>query len=260
MSPLPARIEARARALALGLPDWTPPTAEPAATVALLRDGDDGLETFIMRRALTMPFAPGMYVFPGGRVDARDFTEPSRDETWSHLAQRMSADITLARALVHCAVRELIEETGVDVRGATDVELLQIPLIDHWVTPEVEERRYDVRFFATALPAGQQAQMRGTEADVAQWIRPGDAVSGFRAGNYPMLPPTVAVLALLAEFDVASDALAHLAQRPVRPLLPRAVLGDDDALQWSLVDDRTGAVIRAAHEMPHAWEARGVRE
>jgi len=46
-----------------------------AATVVLLRDGESGLETFVMRRATTMAFAPRMHVFPGGRVDDIDFRE-----------------------------------------------------------------------------------------------------------------------------------------------------------------------------------------
>ena len=52
----------------------------PAATVMLVRDGADGLETFVLRRVSAMAFAAGMTVFPGGGVDAAD-----RDETvgWS---------------------------------------------------------------------------------------------------------------------------------------------------------------------------------
>jgi 8-oxo-dGTP pyrophosphatase MutT (NUDIX family) len=249
MSRLP--YEARARALALGQPDWTPPVAHPAATVALLRDSDVGVETFLMRRSLTMPFAPGMFVFPGGRVDERDTTSPI--DVAPDLASRMHASPDLAAALLHCAVRELHEETGVRV-GLED-----IPVIDHWITPEVEDRRYDVRFFAAALPAEQQATMVGTEADYVVWLQPAAAIDEFRAGRMAMLPPTVAVLALLADCASSAEALRTLAQRPVLPLLPRADLDADGALQWSLVNDRTGEVIRAAHEMPHAWESRGVQ-
>ena len=38
-----------------------------AATVLLLRDGPDGLETWLLRRVPKMAFAPGMSVFPGRR-------------------------------------------------------------------------------------------------------------------------------------------------------------------------------------------------
>ena len=38
-----------------------------AATVMLLRDGDAGLEVFMLRRNLASDFVGGAYVFPGGR-------------------------------------------------------------------------------------------------------------------------------------------------------------------------------------------------
>ena len=44
-----------------------------AATVMLVRDGDDGrLEVFMLRRNLRSDFVGGAYVFPGGAVDPAD--------------------------------------------------------------------------------------------------------------------------------------------------------------------------------------------
>ena len=43
-----------------------------AATVLLLRDGDDGLEVAMLRRRLDSGFVPGAYVFPGGALDEGD--------------------------------------------------------------------------------------------------------------------------------------------------------------------------------------------
>ena len=43
-----------------------------AATVMLIRDGVGGVEVFMLRRTLSAAFASGMYVFPGGAVDAAD--------------------------------------------------------------------------------------------------------------------------------------------------------------------------------------------
>src|SRR4051794_30675319 len=44
----------------------TPPATRDASTVVLLRDGVNGLEAYLLRRASTMSFGPGMHVFPGG--------------------------------------------------------------------------------------------------------------------------------------------------------------------------------------------------
>ena len=43
----------------------------PAATVILLRDGDAGLETVMLRKNSKIAFG-GMWVFPGGRLDEDD--------------------------------------------------------------------------------------------------------------------------------------------------------------------------------------------
>jgi hypothetical protein len=169
----------------------------------------------------------------------------------------MSADPKLAGALINCAVRELAEETGVQID--TPVNPAHFPVIDHWITPEVEERRYDVRFFGYVLPAGQEPKLLGTEADAAAWMRPGAVIEQFRAGNMPLLPPTLAVLAALSEFSSADRAMSELARRPVQPLMPKATLDATNHIRWSLVNAITGTVVRAEHERPHAWEVRGVR-
>ena len=53
-----------------GTPSDVP--VKPAATVLLVRDGDAGLEVFMLRRTFSAAFASGMFVFPGGKVDEVD--------------------------------------------------------------------------------------------------------------------------------------------------------------------------------------------
>ena len=47
----------------------------PAATVVLLRDTSDGIETLLLRRNTAVEFAGGLWVFPGGRIDPEDHVE-----------------------------------------------------------------------------------------------------------------------------------------------------------------------------------------
>src|SRR4029450_4221590 len=54
----------------------------PAATVALLRDGRNGLEAYLQRRPLGRGFAGGLWVFPGGRGDEAD-RAPAVDASWA---------------------------------------------------------------------------------------------------------------------------------------------------------------------------------
>ncbi|BBX83267.1 NUDIX hydrolase [Mycolicibacterium aubagnense] len=101
---------------------------KPAATVMLVRDGAPGIEVFLMRRTMSMAFAGGMTVFPGGGVDERDYdlfvasgdgdadiawTGP--DRTW--WAEKFGVDPVLAGALVCAAARETFEESGVLFAG-----------------------------------------------------------------------------------------------------------------------------------------------
>lgn len=88
----------------------------------VVRDGDAGVEVFVLERAARMAFAAGMTVFPGGGVNETD-SDP--DIPWSGpdpawWAERWRIDGAAARGLVVAAVRELYEETGVllaDVAG-----------------------------------------------------------------------------------------------------------------------------------------------
>ena len=87
-------------------PQRAPAVARPAATVLLLRDGAQGVEVLMTRRALTASFAPGAYVFPGGGIDANDASHHP-------LAQRRASqsDERLTQALA--AIRESHEELGI---------------------------------------------------------------------------------------------------------------------------------------------------
>ena len=63
-------------------------TAPPldAATVVMLRDGEDGLQVLLMRRHQASNVLGGVYVFPGGKLDAAD-----QDPQW---LPRLSQDST----------------------------------------------------------------------------------------------------------------------------------------------------------------------
>lgn len=283
---MPDDLVARARLLADG-GDWTPPDAVPATTVVLLRDGAAGLEVLLMRRPRTMAFAPGMHVFPGGRVDLpTDAAAPVRG---SLPIGDWAPDAGLAQAIVVAGVRETFEEAGVllaaDRAGRTakpegdwdrDRALSETPggfgqvlarrrlhieadllvPIAHWVTPEVEARRFDTRFLAAALPPGQTVDRHATETDTAQWITPTAALAEHSAGRMAMLPPTSAVLSDLAGCRSAGDALEWARARRVIPVMPRAV-ASGDGLEWVLVHAYTGAVLGPAEE-PAGSEERGI--
>jgi 8-oxo-dGTP pyrophosphatase MutT (NUDIX family) len=220
-----------------------------------------GLEVYMLRRKSSMAFAPGAFVFPGGSVDPRDADEqvtwagPDPAE-WGEV---FDAPPELACALVCAAVRETFEESGVLLAGPSadtvvadttgeDWEQDRHALLDRslslaemlgrrglvlrsdllrpwsrWITPVVEERRYDTRFFAAALPDGQRTRDVGGEAAEVAWVRPGDAIAAGRRNEIVLYPPTAVSLAELA---ARPDVAAALEPRQVRPVLPEAIMAD----------------------------------
>ena len=52
----------------------SPKPAHPAATVLLVRDGDDGVEVLMIHRSSKTAFG-GLWAFPGGRIEDEDIPE-----------------------------------------------------------------------------------------------------------------------------------------------------------------------------------------
>lgn len=264
----------RAREVLVGNRSVVPP--RDAATVMLLRPSasSPGLEVYMLRRKASMAFAPGAFVFPGGSVDARDTEQqvawagPAPGE-WG---QVLDAPPELARALVCAAVRETFEETGVLLAGPTPESAVadttderweadRKALLDRslslagmlrerqlvlrsdllrpwsrWITPEVEERRYDTRFFAAALPAQQRTRDVGGEADDVAWVRPADAIALGRRREIMLMPPTAVTL---AELTTCGDVAAAItAQRIIQPLQPDVIVADGTT--WLTIPEGLG--------------------
>ncbi|MBV9486044.1 MAG: NUDIX hydrolase [Frankiaceae bacterium] len=247
-----------------------------AATVVLARDGTAGPEVYLLRRAASMAFAAGAFVFPGGSVDARD--QDLGDDYWvgpppSFWAKALTCSEPLAKSLVCAAVRETFEESGVLLAGSDastivadtsgdDWEADRLALIDrslsfaallqrrglvlradllrawaHWITPEVEPKRFDTRFFVAALPAGQRTRDVGGEADRVAWMAPADAIAGNERGEMMLMPPTIATLRDVASFRSVADLLAAGDEREIDVIFPKLVLDEGDRLRFLLPHD-----------------------
>ena len=195
---VPAELVGRASAWREGS---IPVEPRLAASVVLLREAGGGLETFLLHRHARMAFAASMVVFPGGRVDPADRVDPD--------------------PLRRCAVRETEEETG--VRLAPDVLLPWA----HWVTPELEPRRYDTFFYMAELPAGQWADDRSGETDRADWSTPAKALADEQAGRIGLMPPTLSILLELSDLGSWAEVRRAAADRVIERVLPRLVRDGD---------------------------------
>ena len=96
-----------------------------------------------------------------------------------------------------------------------------------WITPVVEERRFDARFFAAALPSRQQTRDVGGEAAAVAWLSPADAIAAARRQEILLWQPTAVTLAELGGCADVSEVLA--APRVLTPVLPGVLAADGAA-------------------------------
>jgi 8-oxo-dGTP pyrophosphatase MutT (NUDIX family) len=226
------------------------PVAVPAATILLVRDGDAGLEVFMVKRHHEMDFGGGALVFPGGKT-ARDDYDPALVA----LADGAADWSPEFRAVAAAAIREAFEEAGVLLaRDATSGEIIgterlaaldlfreeleqgRIGLLDflrrenlrlacdqlvpfaHWITPRDMPKRFDTHFFLARAPSGHQGQHCGRESIDSLWIRPGDALAG--PALWKLMFPTRMNLMKLSHTRSVADALAAARTAPPKPVEP----------------------------------------
>lgn len=187
-------------------PDAVPSMAVPAASVVLLRDSEIGLESYLLHRHARMPFAPSTVVFPGGRVDLADHDGPD--------------------PIRRCAIRETTEETGV-VLAEVDLHPWA-----HWITPEIEPRRYDTWFFVATMPDDLEAVDISGETERAEWSTPREALAAERSEVIRLMPPTMSILIELADLGSVEAVINHAKDRQIEEVLPKVV------------------------ETPHGWQFR----
>jgi 8-oxo-dGTP pyrophosphatase MutT (NUDIX family) len=168
-----------------------PADPRPAATVILLRDGGERLEVLLVQRNPAARFMGGLWVFPGGAVDAGETPRAA-------------------------GVREVAEEAGIELPDPDAlVEFAR------WITPRQLAIRFDARFFAVRCPEGASARADGSETVDARWYAPADAL----AGGLPLAFPTMRTLEQLGEHDSVEAALRWAADREVSPVEPQVEHG-----------------------------------
>lgn len=170
-----------------------------AATVILLRGGAEALEVLLVRRTPEARFMGGVWVFPGGAVDAG---EGEGDE--AHRA---------------AAIRELREEAAILL--ADPGELVKF---SRWITPAQVQVRFDTHFFLAPLPEGQQARVDGQECVDLGWFTPDGALESHRAGEIPLVFPTIKHLEQLSDFASVDELMRYAREQTVEPIEPRVVL------------------------------------
>lgn len=181
-------------------------TMRQAASVIFVRDGDNGLETILTYRPGTSPL--GVVAFPGGTAlpgddDSASWVGPGADY-WQDRFH--FSDIAQARRSVMAAVRESFEETGILLAGEDDQDVVEhsstpefmawreavaaqdksfsdfltssglsvradlLRPVARWQSPDFFLKRYDIAYFTTALPVGQDPKLLLGKGVWGDWL------------------------------------------------------------------------------------------
>jgi 8-oxo-dGTP pyrophosphatase MutT (NUDIX family) len=170
-----------------------------AASVIVLRGGSEALEVLLVRRTPAARFMGGVWVFPGGAVDAGE------DE-------------------LDAALRELEEEAAI---GGIDRDALV--RFSQWITPAQVKIRFDTHFFLAPVPGGAEPAIDGEEIVDLGWFAPGGALEAYGRGELELVFPTIKHLEQLAAFGSADELLDYARGRTVEAIEPRVIQSGETA-------------------------------
>lgn len=182
-------------------------TARLAATVVIVRDGevraDGSIEVLLLKRSEVGAF-PGLWVFPGGRVDTADAGDD---------------EISRARS---AAAREAAEEVGLSV-VADDLAAWS-----HWSPPTQQPKRFLTWFFI-ARWTGEPVVIDDHEIVASEWLAPADALTR----GLGLAPPTFVTLHQLAQRTTVDEALDKGPVLGVERFVTRpGKAGEQPVLMW----------------------------
>jgi 8-oxo-dGTP pyrophosphatase MutT (NUDIX family) len=280
-------------------------TPRLAATLILYRSVSPWYEVYLLRRSTKSGFMAGNWVFPGGTLDDSDydadFWRSHIDLDQQVIEARFgwgdSPETTLAHLIA--AARETFEEAGVlptDRKESTQVvenavafqaesrekvdafpdlvqkfswviNLSEIHPWAHWITPERMPRRYDTRFFITALSSWQTCRPDPHETPEGLWISPRKALEENWSRRLPLSPPTLVTLHQMLACETVS-ALEGELEHPnwgstimprLEPLEKGAMLIEpwDPEYRAESPSRIPGRLLKVGHPFSRLWRTNG---
>lgn len=176
-----------------------------AGTVMFVRDGSEGIETFMTYRVKS---PMGRLAFPGGLATESDVAHHQwfgpTDAQWA--AKTGGENPVQARAAVTAAIREVFEETGLLMAGSDETSTVEslnahetmavrqmissqqkdfiqylekrglkmrtdlLKPVAHWHSPDYFHKRYDLHYFAAAVPIGQKITLLEGKGIWGDWL------------------------------------------------------------------------------------------
>jgi len=222
--------------------DSKAPPPIPAATVILLRnvqqpdtDRQSELQVLMLRKTSKISFG-GMWVFPGGKIDAADYPAGAEQPKTEQLSV----------AARNAASRETMEEANLQLEPNEFIEFA------HWTPPPTTSKRFATWFFIAA-GTPDAIEVDGGEIEDHRWINPAAALAQHAEGEIDLVPPTWVSLYQLTKFASLTDTLKHFKAKAIRRYEThlakrsdgvRVAMWDGDAGYEAWDADATGATHR----------------
>ena len=224
----------------------------PASTVLIIRNGNTGIEVFMVVRHHEIDFASGALVFPGGKVDTNDYDEKLKNLSYID-EESESENIPFKIA----AIRESFEEANVlfandntsnslvsvnrlknlnqwrekfnnnttsmiefaSTEGLSFSTKNLIPFA-HWITPEKMPKRFDTRFYIAEAPKDHEGEHDGSESVDSIWISPQQALEDCYSKKRTIIFPTRLNLEKLSKSSSVEEALDRARNSKIVTVMP----------------------------------------
>ena len=121
-------------------------------------------------------------------------------------------------------------------------------LFAHWVTPPIDTRQFDTRFFLTRVPPEQTPAHDETETTDSTWVTASAAIAQAEAGAIALPPPTWTSLRELEPFRTVAEAIAWARRRHVIRRQPMMI--DGDGVRMLVIPGDPLHPEPAGHEVP----------
>jgi glyoxylase-like metal-dependent hydrolase (beta-lactamase superfamily II)/8-oxo-dGTP pyrophosphatase MutT (NUDIX family) len=220
----------------------------PAATVVLMRDAQGAPEILMLRRSSRASYFSGAFVFPGGMLDPEDLAPEVVSRIAGMGPRDADARLGLESGGLGywvAVARETYEESGIllaheesgepvspervaslahwrdalNRKEASFGELLHrerllVPAASmayfaHWITPPVQKRRFDTRFFIAASPAGQEGAHDDGEMVETLWLPATEFLERAERKEIEIALPTLQVLRAMRAHATPESAVTH---------------------------------------------------
>ena len=120
---------------------------KPAATLVITKVKNKKVHVLMGKRPNKARFAPGMWVFPGGKLDKSDLTISKNYITNNKIIKNLSllkAIPPIGKGLIHTAIRETEEETNLKLKSNN---IKNMWVLGRAITPLTRPMRFDTKFF-----------------------------------------------------------------------------------------------------------------